>query len=144
MSQYTKELSPLGQMLADFVDHTPGAVASVLVTSDGLVDEFHGLPEEGADTLAAAVSGIASLANGVFRDAPGEVQQSVVEHDSGTLFVMRAKVPPQVKSKVGSLLAVLTNETADAGVVGYEMLQWIERMHEHLLNPVRTATRPVQ
>jgi predicted regulator of Ras-like GTPase activity (Roadblock/LC7/MglB family) len=139
MSQHTTELSTLGQMLADFVDRVPGVTASVLVTSDGLINEFHGLSETDADTLAAAVSGIAALSSGVFLDAPGQVQQTAVEHDSGTLVIMRADGPEQVPNMVGALLAVRTSSTADAGVVGYEMLQWIDRMRAHLQNPVRST-----
>ncbi|MGW6145497.1 roadblock/LC7 domain-containing protein [Streptomyces sp. NPDC055140] len=152
MPQHTNKLSALGQMLADFVDRVPGVVASVLVTSDGLVTEFHGLSVTDADTLAAGVSGLASLASGVFLKAPGQVQQTAIEHDSGALFIMRADGPEQVPNMVGALLAVRTSTAADAGLVGYEMIQWIERMRAHLLNPVRTAPsasdpvthRPVQ
>ncbi|WP_369362153.1 roadblock/LC7 domain-containing protein [Streptomyces sp. CG4] len=140
MSQHTDSLSALGQMLAGFVDRVSGVAASVLVTSDGLVSEYAGLSETDADTLAAAVSGLASLSSGVFLDAPGQVQQTAIEHDSGTLFIMRADGPKQVPDMVGALLAVRTSSTADVGVVGYEMRQWIGRMREHLLNPVRSAS----
>ncbi|MFE6412218.1 roadblock/LC7 domain-containing protein [Streptomyces sp. NPDC057837] len=139
MSQHTDELSALGQMLADFVDRVPGVAAAVLVTADGLVNQYAGLSETDADTIAAGISGIASLSSGIFLGAPGRVQQTAVEHDSGTFFIMRADGPEQVPNMVGALLAVRTSSTADPGVVGYEMLQWIDRMRTHLQDPVRTT-----
>ncbi|WP_327357726.1 roadblock/LC7 domain-containing protein [Streptomyces sp. NBC_01304] len=142
MSQHTTELSVLGQMLADFGERIPGVTGSVLVTADGLVHEYAGIEEIDADRLAAGVSGIAALVKGIFQGMPGQVQQTVMEHDGGSLFIMRADGPEQVRNMVGAVLAVRTNPTADASLVGYEMLQWIDRMRTHLHNPVRSTESP--
>ncbi|MFD7615551.1 roadblock/LC7 domain-containing protein [Streptomyces sp. NPDC059802] len=152
MTQHTTELTALGQLLADFVNRVPGVEVAVLVTSDGLAKEHAGLSDKDADRLAAGVSGLASLSSGVFDGAPGKVQQTAIEHDSGALFIMRADGPHTVPHMIGALLAVRTTATADMGAVGYEMRQWIEQMYAHLLDPVRSAplaagpgvTRPVQ
>ncbi|MEU2086609.1 roadblock/LC7 domain-containing protein [Streptomyces albus] len=139
MPDHTDHTTVLGQMLADFVDRVPGVVASVLVTADGLISECAGLTEEEADTMAAGISGIASLSKGVFLEAPGQVQQTVIEHDAGTLFIMRADGPTQMPGMVGAVLAVRCTPQADPGVVGYAMGQWIGSMREHLQDHVRSA-----
>ncbi|MGW5017055.1 roadblock/LC7 domain-containing protein [Streptomyces cacaoi] len=139
----TASTTPLGQMLADFVERVPGVVASLLVTADGLVSEYAGPEEWDADTLAAGVSGIASLAAGMFPGASGRMLQTVVEHEDGALFVMRADGPTQMPGMVGALLAVRSTPEADPQVVGYEMGQWIDGMRAHLRDRVRSAPQPV-
>ncbi|HEY0001367.1 MAG TPA: roadblock/LC7 domain-containing protein, partial [Actinoplanes sp.] len=74
-----------------------------------------------ADQLAAITSGVVSLTDGASRMFnAGAVQQTIIEMDSGYLFLMSISD--------GSSMAVLAARSCDVGQVGYEMALLVERV----------------
>jgi uncharacterized protein len=130
--------SPNGQLdwlVGDFVQGTPGVVHALVVSGDGLrlagsrrVDTTLG------DQLSAAASGLVSLARGTAQLLGTEpVTQTIVEMAGGYLFVTSVNQ--------GSTLVVLTERTADMGMVGYEMTMLANRVG-HALTPAPRVGSP--
>ena len=123
MSEHTPtEVRDLDWVVSKFVDEVPGTAHAVLVSADGLLMAANqGLPADRADQVAAVTSGLASLALGASRLFDGgAVLQTVVEMDRGFLLLMSVGD--------GSNLAVLTQDSADIGQVGYEMALLVDRV----------------
>lgn len=112
----------LDWVVSRFVDEVPGAAHAVLVSADGLLMAASaGLPDDRAEQVAAVSSGLASLAVGAARIFDGgPVLQTVVEMQHGYLLLMSVGD--------GSHLAVLTQDSADIGQVGYEMALIVDRV----------------
>ena len=92
------------------------------------------LPDERAEQVAAVSSGLASLAVGAARlFEGGAVLQTVVEMEHGYLLLMSVGD--------GSHLAVLTEDSADIGQVGYEMALLVDRVGRMVQ---ATGPRPAQ
>jgi predicted regulator of Ras-like GTPase activity (Roadblock/LC7/MglB family) len=102
-------------MVDSFVDSVPGVRHAAVVSADGLLLAMsQRLTRTQADQLAAIASGLASLTRGAARCFDhGAVNQVMVEMTQGFLFVMSVSE--------GSVLTVLTDPSADVGLVGYEM-----------------------
>ena len=92
------------------------------MSADGLLMAASAsIPGERGEQLAAVSSGLASLAVGAARlFEGGAVLQTVVEMEHGYLMLMSVGD--------GSNLAVLTQDSADIGQVGYEMALLVERV----------------
>lgn len=104
------------QWLVDnLVESVPGVRHASVVSADGLLLAMsQRLTRTQADQLAAISSGLTSLTRGAARCFQhGAVNQIMVEMSQGFLFVMSVSD--------GSVLTVLTDPTADVGLVGYEM-----------------------
>jgi predicted regulator of Ras-like GTPase activity (Roadblock/LC7/MglB family) len=112
----------LDWLVTQFVDQATDAAHAILVSADGLLMAASaGIPGERGEQLAAVSSGLASLGVGAARlFEGGAVLQTVVEMEHGYLLLMSVGD--------GSHLAVLTEETADIGQVGYEMALLVERV----------------
>ena len=112
----------LDWVVSRFVDEVPSAGHAVLVSADGLLmAKSAGLPSDRAEQVAAVSSGMASLAVGAARlFEGGAVMQTVIEMEHGYLLLMSVGD--------GSHLAVLTEESADIGQVGYEMALLVDRV----------------
>jgi uncharacterized protein len=112
----------LDWVVTKFVEEAPGAAHAVLVSADGLLMAVSDrLPADRAEQVAAVSSGLASLAVGAARlFEGGAVMQTVVEMEHGYLLLMSVGD--------GSHLAVLTQDSADIGQVGYEMALLVERV----------------
>ena len=112
----------LDWVVSRFVDEAPGAAHAVLVSADGLLMAASaGLPDDRAEQVAAVSSGLASLAVGAARIFDGgPVLQTGVEMQHGYLLLMSVGD--------GSHLAVLTQDSADIGQVGYEMALIVDRV----------------
>ena len=112
----------LDWVVSRFVDEVPGAAHAILVSADGLLMAASaGLPDDRAEQVAAVSSGLASLAVGAARLFDGgPVLQTVVEMQHGYLLLMSVGD--------GSHLAVLTEDSADIGQVGYEMALLVDRV----------------
>ncbi|MER8002116.1 roadblock/LC7 domain-containing protein [Streptomyces sp. NPDC095613] len=125
----------LDWLLEDFVGRVPGASSAVLASGDGLRLAVHGLDEVQRDHLSAIVTGLVSLARGVGEVAHephgGRVRQVVVEHDAALLFVAAAGQ--------STVLGVLADRDADAGIVGHEMTTLVASVADHLGTAVRTT-----
>lgn len=123
----------LGWLLDRFVDRTPGAAHSVVVSADGLLlAGSRGLPRDRGEQLAAVVSGLASLTVGASMIlGAGQVQQTLVEMADGFLLVMAVRD--------GAHLAVLAAGECDLGQVGYEMALLVERVGAALTPAARVG-----
>jgi predicted regulator of Ras-like GTPase activity (Roadblock/LC7/MglB family) len=112
----------LDWLVTRFVDEVPSTAHAILVSADGLLMAASAsIPEERAEQVAAVSSGLASLAvgaAGLFEG--GGVLQTVVEMEHGYLLLMSVGD--------GSHLAVLAQDSADLGQVGYEMALLVDRV----------------
>lgn len=115
-----------------FVDEVAGTAHAILVSADGLLTAAsHDMPPDRAEQVAAVASGLASLAVGASRLFDGgPVLQTVIEMQRGYLLLMSVGD--------GSHLAVLTEESADIGQIGYEMALLVERVGQMVQAQART------
>jgi len=121
----------LGWLLRGLVERVPRTRSAVLLSADGLAIASHGLSPDAADQLSAIASGLLSLARSAavrFGRSDG-VRQVVAELDDALLFVSSAGF--------GSVLTVLADHEADAGVLGYEMTQLVKSVRPFLATPAR-------
>jgi len=126
-------MQDMGWLLSNFADSVAGIAHVVAVSADGLLlASSRDLPPERADQLAAITSGVVSLTDGASRMFnAGRVQQTIIEMDSGYLFLMTISD--------GSAMAVLAARSCDVGQVGYEMALLVERVGAALVPPPREA-----
>lgn len=120
-----------GWLLRNLIERVPYSRAAVLLSSDGLATVAHGIDPDEADRLAAIASALFSIARSAgarFSGSDG-VRQVVAELDDALLFVSAAGH--------GSVLTVLADRQADAGVLGYEMLQVVKGVRPVLGTPAR-------
>lgn len=112
----------LDWLVSRFVHEVPDAAHAILVSADGLLmAESASIPGDHAEQVAAVSSGLASLGVGAARLFDGgAVLQTIVEMERGYLMLMSVGD--------GSNLAVLTQEAADIGQVGYEMALLVDRV----------------
>jgi uncharacterized protein len=117
----TNEAAGFGWLLDNFVQSVPGVQHTMVVSADGLLMAMSNeLDRTSGDQLAAVVAGLSSLTRGAARQLQsGEVRQSIVEMDETFLFLMSISD--------GSVLAVVADSAADAGVIGYEMALLVSR-----------------
>ena len=112
----------LDWLVTKFVDEVPSTAHAILVSADGLLMAASAsIPGDRAEQVAAVSSGLASLAvgaAGLFEG--GSVLQTVVEMEHGYLLLMSVGD--------GSHLAVLAQDSADLGQVGYEMALLVDRV----------------
>ena len=112
----------LDWLVTRFVDEVSDAAHAILLSADGLLMAASAsIPDDRAEQVAAVSSGLASLAVGASRLFDGgAVLQTIVEMEHGYLMLMSVGN--------GSNLAVLTQESADIGQVGYEMALLVDRV----------------
>jgi uncharacterized protein len=112
----------MGWLLNNFANSVAGIAHVVAVSADGLLlAASRDLPADRADQLAAITSGVVSLTDGASRMFnAGDVQQTIIEMESGYLFLMSVSD--------GSSMAVLAARSCDVGQVGYEMALLVERV----------------
>ena len=124
-------------LVAKFTTDTPGVSHAILVSADGLpMASSEQLPPERAEQMAAVASGMASLASGAARlFQGGSVLQSVIEMELGYLLLMSVGD--------GSHLAVLTEDSADIGQVGYEMALLVDRVGRMIQAQARVPSNGV-
>ncbi|MFI5528716.1 roadblock/LC7 domain-containing protein [Kitasatospora sp. NPDC051853] len=122
----------LGWLLADIVN-VPEVQHAIVVSNDGLeIGRSERIHRDDAERLAAACSGLQSLARGVaqgFGGPQSATRQIIVEYGGGYLFVVAAGA--------GAHLAVVTGDAVDAGLVAYQMQVLVERIGAHLTSPPR-------
>ncbi|MFF2556068.1 roadblock/LC7 domain-containing protein [Nocardia sp. NPDC058058] len=122
----------LGWLLDEMVNGLTDARVAVLLSTDGLLLGYSkGQQHAEAERFGAMASALHSLARSAghhFR--AGGVCQTVVELDEAVLFITAAGE--------NACLALLASETADMGLVAYEMNQTVQRVGTHLsVDPVR-------
>jgi predicted regulator of Ras-like GTPase activity (Roadblock/LC7/MglB family) len=126
-------MQEMSWLLSNFADSVAGIAHVVAVSADGLLlASSRDLPPDRADQLAAIAAGMVSLTDGASRMfQAGGVLQTVIEMDSGYLFLMSISD--------GSCMAVLAARSCDVGQVGYEMALLVERVGKALV-PTRRET----
>ncbi len=128
-------MQDMGWLLSNFADSVAGIAHVVAVSADGLLlASSRDLPPDRADQLAAITSGVVSLTDGASRMFnAGAVQQTIIEMDSGYLFLMSISD--------GSSMAVLAARSCDVGQVGYEMALLVDRVGAALVPAPREAVQ---
>lgn len=116
----------LDWLLTELVEAVPGARSAVLLSADGLLlSSSREVDREHGERLAAIASGFQSLARGARRElGAAEVRQTIVEMDSGFLFVTAAGS--------GACLCVVTDADCEVGVAAYEMNRLVRQVGPHL------------
>ncbi|HZD74519.1 MAG TPA: roadblock/LC7 domain-containing protein [Actinomycetota bacterium] len=122
----------LDWLLTDFVHSTPGVRHAVAVSTDGLRLAASDRVGDGlADQLAAATSGLVSLARGTAQTlSAGAVAQTIIEMADGYLFL--------TSMSEGSSVAVFTDRECDMGMVGYEVTMLAARVGHVITSQPRT------
>ena len=112
----------LDWLLVDFSRETPGVLAAVVVSVDGLpLAVSAGVTDSLADQLSAAASGLVSLARATAQLlGSGALTQTILEMTEGYLFV--------TSISRGATVAVHASRQADLGLVGYELTLLAERV----------------
>jgi predicted regulator of Ras-like GTPase activity (Roadblock/LC7/MglB family) len=125
--------SDISWLLRSLLERVPYARSAVLLSADGLTTAVHGLSPDDADHLSAIASGLFSIARSAAAKFGGSdgVRQVVAELDDTLLFVSSAGF--------GSVLAVLADREADAGVLGYEMFQLVKSVRPFIGTTARNA-----
>ena len=151
----SNEARNLRWLLSNLVDEVPGVRSVAVVSSDGLLllssdPEPAGAqadaeaeaaatvdregPKGSSADLATIVSGVASLTAGAAKlMSGGEVKQTMVAMDEGSLFVMAISD--------GSLLGVHATPDCDMSVVAYHMALFVGRAGHVLTPELRTELR---
>jgi uncharacterized protein len=124
----------LDWLLVDFSRETPGVLAAVVVSVDGLpLAVSAGVTDELSDQLSAAASGLVSLARATAQLlGSGALTQTILEMTEGYLFV--------TSISRGATVAVHASRQADLGLVGYELTLLAERVGRALDPGVRVGT----
>lgn len=116
----------LDRILYDGAAPARGVRHAVLLSQDGTaLSASRGLSRRDAAHLAEVASGLHGLARSAGRRArPAPVRRTMVETESGTLFVAAAGA--------GTCLVVLTAAGADPATTAAETSRLVERVGEHL------------
>ncbi|MEV1009058.1 roadblock/LC7 domain-containing protein [Streptomyces sp. NPDC049881] len=123
-------------MLRDLAATVPGIQHIVVLSADGLCMAQHGDERDSGERLAAAASGIKSLARSIARELPGadeELRLVLLELAGGYFYLMSAGER--------SYLAVTAERTVDPGMVSRGMRDLVLRIGEHLSSGPRTPER---
>ncbi|MFE5285995.1 roadblock/LC7 domain-containing protein [Nocardia sp. NPDC056611] len=122
----TSQRSNLGWLLDELVNGLVDAQTAVLLSTDGLLLGYSaGQERSDAERFGAMASALHSLARSAGHHfKAGGVCQTVVELDHAVLFITTAGA--------NACLALLASETADLGLVAYEMNQTVQRVGTHL------------
>ena len=124
---------PDNRWMIEDVAGVPGVQHVVVLSRDGLkTATSEGTAEEVADRVAAACSGIFSLARGLaseFGSGNPTVRQSMTEFDGAFLF-MRA-------AGEGSVLAVVTGPSVDPALIAHQMQTQVGKLGRGLSTPTR-------
>lgn len=108
-------------MLNNFVEQSAGVTDAIAVSSDGLLMAMSdSLDRDGAEQLAAIVSGLVSLGQGAATCFGfGGLQQVIVAMDGGYAFLSSISD--------GSCLGVVATSGCDIGQIGYQSGLLVER-----------------
>jgi predicted regulator of Ras-like GTPase activity (Roadblock/LC7/MglB family) len=123
----------LNWLLDDLVARVKETEHAIVLSSDGLLmASSAGLQRTDGEHLSAVASGLQSLAKGVSDYiSGGAVRQTVVEWRHQFLIVTAAGER--------ACLAVLCAQTADIGLIAYEMAMMVARVGQYLTSGARNA-----
>jgi predicted regulator of Ras-like GTPase activity (Roadblock/LC7/MglB family) len=136
MSVSNRRLTSMDWLLRDLAESVPGLLHIVVLSADGLCIARHSTERDTADRLAAAASGIKSLAQSVAREFPEEdraLKTVLLELDPGYFLMMSAGDR--------SYLAVTSDGTINPGHIGRCMRDLVARIGEHLSSAPRDSDR---
>ncbi|MFI7671654.1 roadblock/LC7 domain-containing protein [Nocardia sp. NPDC049526] len=121
----------LNWLLDDLVDRLAGACYAVVLSTDGLLlGRSTTISREDAEHFAAMSSTLYGLARSAgSRFDGGSVRQAVIELDRAVMFVTSAGD--------NACLALQAAETANLGMVAYEMNITVQRVGTYLSTPAR-------
>ncbi|NRQ31775.1 roadblock/LC7 domain-containing protein [Nonomuraea sp. NN258] len=121
----------LNWLLDDLIGRIDEAEHAIVLSSDGLLmASSAGLERTDGEHLSAVASGLQSLAKGVSDYVSGgQVKQTVVEWRSRFLIVTTAGQR--------ACLAVLCSQSADIGLIAYEMAMLVARVGQYLTSGAR-------
>ena len=131
-------VSELDWLLDELVKRVAGVDRAVVLSADGLlIGRSSNLTDADGEHLSAVASAFQSLARGTGRHfGGGQVRQTLVEMDHAFLFVIAAGH--------GACLALLAEESADVGMIAYEMNLMVKRVGAVLTAKPREASgRPM-
>ncbi|MFC3352103.1 roadblock/LC7 domain-containing protein [Streptomyces echinoruber] len=143
------DLTPQGRMawlLDRFVAHTPGVTHALLASRDGIKLLYSEMTRDPADAMAAAVSGLSSLAANLTGPTGGKLapRQIIIERDDCLFFVTSAGTssaftnhPGNTRGVVDTVLGVIARPDADVGNIGFEMDRLVQRFASHMVTAVR-------
>jgi hypothetical protein len=120
-------------LLEDFARRVPQVAHAVAVAADGLlVARSQRLPQDKAESAAAAVSGLVSLLRGAGRvfDA-GSLESNLCEFADGFMFVMSVAD--------GASVAALASRQCDIGLVTTELAELINKVGPALTPAARAG-----
>ncbi|MEU1526166.1 roadblock/LC7 domain-containing protein [Nocardia rhamnosiphila] len=122
----TPPRTDLSWLLEELVSGLPDAESAVLLSTDGLLmGHSTGLERTEAERFAAMASAFHSLARSAGSHfKAGGVCQTVVELDRAVLFITAAGG--------NACLALLATESANMGMVAFEMNRTVQRVGSHL------------
>ncbi|MEU4840715.1 roadblock/LC7 domain-containing protein [Nocardia testacea] len=122
----TPPRTDLSWLLEELVSGLPDAESAVLLSTDGLLmGHSAGLEQTEAERFAAMASAFHSLARSAGSHfKAGGVCQTVVELDRAVLFITAAGS--------NACLALLASESANMGMVAFEMNRTVQRVGSHL------------
>ncbi len=131
-----KKQSDLGWLLEGLVTSTPGARSAVVASDDGLRKAVFAIDGDEADKLSAIATALFSLGIALrdFTGVEGGLRQVMIEHDGCFLFVTAAGTR--------ALLCVLTDTSADVGMVGHAMQKLVNGVETALATPARVGMMP--
>ncbi|MER7911684.1 MULTISPECIES: roadblock/LC7 domain-containing protein [unclassified Streptomyces] len=123
-------------MLTELVSSVPFVRHVVILSADGLsIGQANTAPDT-ADAIAAACSGLQSLARAIaqmFPHGDGSTRMVGIEADGGYFSLMAAGP--------GAYLAVLADQEVDAGLLGDRMRTLVARIGQHMTSPPRQDVR---
>ncbi|WP_164711148.1 roadblock/LC7 domain-containing protein [Euzebya pacifica] len=109
-------------LLNAFVNDSPGVNAAVVVSVDGLlVTMDQSMNRETADSLAAVVSGLSSMALGageMFN--AGRIQQQLLQYPGGFLIIRQLAA--------GAVISAIADRNSDIGRVGHQLAELAKRV----------------
>ncbi|WP_433622218.1 roadblock/LC7 domain-containing protein [Nocardia sp. CA-120079] len=131
----TARAADLDWLLDELAQRLPGVRHAVLLSTDGLLMARCSTTEE-ADAehfcaMASALHGLARSAGGRF--AGGEVRQAVIDLDHAVMFVTAAGP--------NACIGLWAEESANMGMVAYEMNQTVQRVGAYMSASPRPDVR---
>lgn len=141
--QRANRLRDMDWLLRDLAATVPTIRHIVVLSSDGLCMARHSTERDSAERIAAAASGVRSLARSIAAELPpvdpdtargGEdVRMVIMELAEGFFYLMSAGEK--------SYLAVTAGPEVDPGLVSNRMRDLVLRIGEHLSSAPRAAQR---
>lgn len=119
----------LNWLLRNLADTTPGVRGAVLLAGDGIKTAWHGIAEDESDRVAAAASGLLSLARQLGSDE--KARMVMIEFDT--------KLALLTAPGANSVLIVLVDASVDVRDVNYAMTEMAGRLGQHMATAARTG-----